>query len=53
MKTTILADLGTMALFAYLILKGGGDPIECVLLGILAIANIIKWATTPKKKADE
>ena len=38
-----------MALFAYLILDGGGDPIEYVLLGILAVANIAKWLTTPRK----
>ena len=52
MKTTILADLGTMALLFYLI-YGDGDILEYTLFGIVVIVNIVKWATTPKKKAGE
>lgn len=51
MKTTILADLGLMALLFYLIYDDGKfEMLECTLFGIVVIVNIIKWITTPRKE---
>ena len=51
MKTTILADIATIALLGYLILDDG-DIFEYVLLAVLIIVTIIKWLTTPRKADD-
>ena len=45
MKTTILSDIGTMALMFYLIMDDH-DMIAYVLFALMLITNIIKWIVT-------
>ena len=45
MKTTILSDIGTMALILYIIIDNH-DMIAYILFAIMLITNIVKWIVT-------
>ena len=45
MKTSILSDIGTMALILYIIIDDN-DVIAYILFAIMLITNIVKWIVT-------